>query len=127
VDAGCPTSWALLLHPRRGFVTAPQDRVVKIGRMCFARIKGHNDPLVPRIDFYVAHTFDFHEWPAELSGSAMMILAFSRDFDRFQDRVIRAFREKRIGWIGIIWSCRVHRFYLFNVRHRSGGCLLRYR
>jgi hypothetical protein len=95
--------------------------------MCFARIKGHNDPLMPRIDFYVAHAFDFHEWPAELSGSTMVILAFGRDFDRFQDRVIGAFREKRIGWIGIIWSCRVHRFYLFNVRHRRGGCLLRYR
>jgi hypothetical protein len=27
--------------------------------------------------------------------------------------VIGAIREKRIGWIRIIWSCRVHRFLTF--------------
>jgi hypothetical protein len=40
----------------------------------------------------------------------MVILAFGGDFDRFQDRVVGAFRKKRIGWIRIAWSCGVHRF-----------------
>jgi hypothetical protein len=40
----------------------------------------------------------------------MVILAFSSDFDRFHDRVVGALRKKRIGWIRIAWSCRVHRF-----------------
>jgi hypothetical protein len=56
----------------------------------------------------------------------MVIFAFGGDFDRFQDRVIGALREKGIGWIGIAWSCRVHRFlfYLSNVRQTRTGRLL---
>jgi hypothetical protein len=94
---------------------------VKIGRMCFARIKDHNDPLMPRIDFDVVHAFDFHERPSELSERTMVILAFGGDFDRFQDRVISAFREKRIGRIGVVWSCRVHRFIYLT---RGGGTVV---
>jgi hypothetical protein len=39
--------------------------------------------------------------------------------------VIGPLREKRIGWIGIAWSCRVHRFYLSNARQTRNGRLLR--
>jgi hypothetical protein len=41
--------------------------------------------------------------------------------------VIGAFWEKRIGWIRIVWSCRVHRFLTFsltNVRHPRNGRLV---
>jgi hypothetical protein len=39
--------------------------------------------------------------------------------------VIGALREKRIGWIRIAWSGRVHRFlfYLSNARQTRNGCL----
>ena len=78
--------------------------------MRFARIERDNHALVLEIDLYVVHAFNFHERPAQLSHSLMVILAFRGDFDRLQDRVIGPFREKRIGWIRIAWSCRVHRF-----------------
>jgi hypothetical protein len=82
---------------------------VKIGRMRFARIERDNHALVREIDFNIVHAFDFHERTAQLSHSLMVIFAFGGDFDGFQDRVIGAFREKRIGWIRIAGSCRVHR------------------
>jgi hypothetical protein len=83
---------------------------VEIGRVRFARIKSDNDPLVSRIDFYVVDPFDFHEWAPEFSESAMVILTFGGDFDRFQNCVVGALREERVGRIGIVWSCRVHIF-----------------
>jgi hypothetical protein len=83
---------------------------VEIGRVRFARIKSDNDPLVSRIDFYVVDPFDFQEWAPELSESAMVILTLGGDFDRFQNCVVRALREERVGRIGIVWSCRVHIF-----------------
>jgi hypothetical protein len=104
------TAATALLGSRARVITATQDRVVKVGRVRFARIKGDDDPLMPGIHFYIVHAFDFHEWPAELSESTMVILAFRSDFDRFQNRVVGAFREKGIGWIRIVWSCRVHSF-----------------
>ena len=79
--------------------------------MRFARIEGDDHALVLEIHFYIVHAFDFHERPAQLSHSLMMIFAFGGDFDRFHDRVIGAFRKKRIGWIRISRPCRVHRFY----------------
>jgi len=96
---------------------------VKVGRVRFACIKGDNDPLMSRIDFYVVHPFDFHERAAELSESTMVIFAFGGDFDRFLNRVVGAFLEKGIGWIRIVWPCRVHSFYLSNVRYPCGGRL----
>lgn len=98
---------------RPGFVTALQDCVVKIGRMRFACIERDDHPLVLKIDFHIVYAFNLHERPPQLSHSLMMIFAFGGDFDRFQDRVIGAFREKRIGWIRIAWSCRVHRSLIF--------------
>jgi hypothetical protein len=93
--------------------------------MRFAGIERDDHALVLEIDLYVVHAFNFHEGPAQLSHSLMVIFAFGGDFDGFQDRVIGAFREKRIGWIRIAWSCRVHRFYLSNARQTRNGRLLR--
>ena len=94
--------------------------------MRFARIEGDDHALVLEIHFYIVHAFNFHERPAQLSHSLMVTLAFRGDFNRFQDRVIGAFREKGIGWIRIAWSCGVHRFlfYLSNVRQTRSGRLL---
>ena len=94
--------------------------------MRFACIERDNHTLVLEIHFYVVHAFNFHERPAQLSHSLMVILAFGGDLDRLHDRVVGAFREKRIGGIGISWSRRVHRFsfYLSNVRQRHCGRLL---
>ena len=78
--------------------------------MRLARIEGDDHALVLEIHFYIVHAFDFHERPAQFSHSLMVILAFGGYFNRFQDRVISAFREEGIGWIRIAWSCRVHRF-----------------
>ena len=78
--------------------------------MRFARIERDDHALVLDIDFYIVHAFNFHERPAQFSHSLMVIFAFGGDFDRFQDRVVGTFREKRIGWIRIARSCRVHRF-----------------
>ncbi len=78
--------------------------------MRLARIECDDHTPVLKIDFHIVHASNFHERPAQLSHSLMVILAFSGDFNRFKDRVIGAFREKGIGWIRIAWSCRVHRF-----------------
>ena len=86
--------------------------------MRFARIERDNHALVPEIDFYIVHAFNLHERRTELSDSLMVILAFRGDFDGFQDRVIGPLREKRIGWIRIAWSCRVHRFLIYLTRDR---------
>ena len=77
--------------------------------MRFARIEGDDHALVLEIDFYIMHAINFHERPAQLSDSLTVALAFGGYFNRFHDRVIGAFRKKRIGWIRIAWSCRVHR------------------
>jgi hypothetical protein len=61
------------------------------------------------------HAFNFHERPAQLSHSLMVILAFGGYFDRFHDRVIGAFRKKRIGWIGISRPCWVHWFLILLI------------
>jgi hypothetical protein len=78
---------------------------VKIRRVRFARIEGDDHAPVLEIHFYIVHAFDFHERPAQLSHSLMVILAFGAYFDRFHDRVIR---KKRVGWIGISRPCWVH-------------------
>ena len=96
--------------------------------MRFACIERDNHALVHKINSHIVHAFNFHERPAQLSHSLMVTLAFRGDFNRFQDRVIGAFREKGIGWIRIAWSCGVHRFlfYLSNVRQTRSGrlCML---
>jgi hypothetical protein len=37
--------------------------------------------------------------------------------------VVGGLRKKRIGWIRIVWSRRVHRFSLSNVREPRSGRL----
>ncbi len=88
---------------------------MKIGRMRFARIKCDDDALMPEVNFHVLHPFDFHEWRPQLSHAFVTIFAFGCDLDRFQDRVISPLGIKGIARVGIVWSCRVHR-YLLNVR-----------
>jgi len=51
--------------------------------MRFARIERDNHALVLEIDLYVVHAFDFHERPAQLSHSLMVIFSFGGDFDSF--------------------------------------------
>src|SRR5439155_9794634 len=107
-----------LLSCQAGFVTALQNCVVKIGRMRFACIERDDYALVFEINFHILNALNFHERPAQLSHRLMVIFALGGDFDRFQNCVIGALREKGIGWIGIIWPCRVHSvltFYLSNV------------
>ena len=101
--------FSICYRPR--LITALQDCVVKIGRMRFARIERDDHALVLEIDFYILHAVNFHERPAQFSHSLMVTLPFGGDFDGFQDRVIGAFRKKRISWIRISRSCRVHGFY----------------
>src|SRR5207245_101800 len=123
-DFGVPTVAALRplpcpsLSSRPRFITAIQDCVVKIGRMRFACIERDNHALVHKIDSHIVHAFNLHERRAQLSHSLMVTFAFGGDFDRFQDRVISALREKRIGWISIAWWCRVHLFLIYLPRDR---------
>ena len=91
--------------------------------MRFSWIKCHNDALTLEINFYVFHPGNFLQHRAQLAHAFIAIFAFSADLDRFQDCMIGAFREKRIGWIGIGWSRRVHRFSLSNVRQPRSGRL----
>ena len=66
-----------------GFVPAIQDCVVKIRRVRFARIEGDDHAPVLEVDFHTVHAFNFHERPAQLSHSLMVILPFGGDFDCF--------------------------------------------
>ncbi len=91
--------------------------------MRFSWIKCHNDALMLEINFYVFHPGNFLQHRAQLAHAFIAIFAFSADLDRFQDCMIGAFREKRIGWIGIGWSRRVYRFSLSNVRQPRSGRL----
>ena len=93
--------------------------------MRFACIERDDHAVVLEIDFHIVHAFNFHERTAQPSHSLMVIFAFGGDFDGFQDRVIGPLLEKRIGWIRIAGSCRVHRFYLSNARQTRNGRLLR--
>jgi len=83
--------------------------------MRFACIERDDHALVLKIDSHIVDAFNLHERSAQLSHSLMMIFAFGGDFDRFQDRVIGALREKRIGWIRIAWSGGVHRFLILLI------------
>ena len=78
--------------------------------MRFACIEGDDHALVIEINFYILHAVDFHQDRAQLAHTFVAIFAFRRDFDRFQNGVIRPFGIERIGWVRISWSCGVHRF-----------------
>ena len=87
--------------------------------MRFPWIKCHNDALVLEIDFYVFHPGNFLQHRAQLAHAFITVFAFSCDLDCLQDRLVGAFREKGIGWIGIGWSRRVHRFLCLTCENRA--------
>jgi hypothetical protein len=92
-----------------------------------ARVKRDDDALMLEIGLYVFHSSNFLQHGSEFAHAFIAIFPFGRDLDGFQDSVIGAFWEKRIGWIRIVWSCRVHRFLTFsltNVRHPRNGRLV---
>ncbi len=74
---------------------------MQIGWMRFARIERDDHALTLEIDFYIFHAGNVLQHRSQFAHTLIAIFAFSRDFDRFQDRVIAAFREKWIGRIGI--------------------------
>jgi hypothetical protein len=82
--------------------------------MRFARVKRDDDALMLEIGLYVFHSSNFLQHGPKLAHAFIAIFAFGRDLNGFQDGVIGAFREKRIGWIRIVWSCRVHRSLTFS-------------
>ena len=94
-------------HWRR-LIAALQNRVVQIGHMRFACIERDDYPFMLQIDFYVLHSGNVLQHRSQFAHALIAIFAFGRDLDRFQNGVIRAFRKKWIGRIGIGGSCRVH-------------------
>ena len=68
--------------------------------MRFARIERDNHALVLDIDFYVLHPGNVLQHRSQFANAFIAIFTFSGDFDRFQNRVVGAFRKKWIGWIG---------------------------
>jgi len=91
--------------------------------MRFPWIKCHNDALVLEIDFYVFDPRNFLQHRAELAHAFITVFALSCNLDRFRDCVVGGLWKKRVGWIGIVWSRRVHRFSLSNVREPRSGRL----
>jgi len=87
--------------------------------MRFSWIKCHNDALVLEIDSYVFHPGNFLQHRAELAHTLIAIFALGCDLDRFQDRVVGGLLKKRVGWIGIVWSRRVHRFLCLTCENRA--------
>ena len=104
-DASQSANW-------RRLIAALQDCVMQIGRMRFAWVECDNHALVREIDFYVFHSGNFLQHRSQFAHAFIAIFTFSRDFDRFEKRVVGACRGKWIGRIGISWSCRVHRVLL---------------
>jgi len=100
-------------HWRR-LIAALQDRVMQIGRMRFARIECDDHALVREIDFYVSHSRNILQHRSQFAHAFIAIFTFSGDFDRFEERVVGASREKWIGRIGISRSCRVHRVLIVS-------------
>ena len=90
---------------------------MKIGRMRPTRVKRDDDTLMLQIDLYILHAGNFLQYRSQLADTIIAIFAFSGDLDRFQDGVIGPFRSEWVGWVMIVWSCRVHLFLLvFNKR-----------
>jgi hypothetical protein len=109
------------------FIATIQNCVVKIGRMGLSRVERDDHAFMLEIDFYVFHPGKFPQHRSQLAHTLIAIFALSGDFDRFQDRVIGAFREKRVGWIRIAWSSWVHRFdFTYLTCGRRAAVALRY-
>ncbi len=78
----------------RRLIAALQDCVVQIGRMRFARVECDDHALVREIDFYVSHSGNVLQHRSQFAHAFIAIFTFSGDFDRFQNRVVGAFRRK---------------------------------
>jgi hypothetical protein len=81
--------------------------------MRFARIEGDDHAFMLEIDFHIFHSGNTSQHRSQFPHALIAILAFSSDFDRFQNCVIGAFREKRISRIGISRSCGVYGVLIF--------------
>jgi len=66
---------------------------------------------VRKIDSHILHPVNSLQGGSQLSHAFVAIFAFRRDLDRFQD-VIGAFGIERIGWVRIVWSRGIHRFFI---------------
>jgi len=93
---------------------------VQVRRVNFPCIEFHHDSFVGKIDNDVEHPGNFHQHRAQLTHACIAILAFGRNLDRLDDRVISSFRIKRVAWFGLVGVCRVHQ--LLNARRAVFGC-----
>jgi hypothetical protein len=62
-----------------------------------------------RSTFYVLNSGNVLQHRSQFAHAFIAIFTFGGDFDRFQNSVVGAFREKWIGRIGISRSCSIHR------------------
>jgi hypothetical protein len=77
---------------------------MQIGRMGFARVQREDHALVVEIDFHILHSGNLLQHRSQLAHALIAFFPFSRDFDRFQNRIVAAPRKKWIGRIGISGS-----------------------
>ena len=91
-----------VIRERRRFVTAGQDGVVQIRRVGFSGIKRHDHSLALWIYPDVAHSRDAHERLTQFADACIAILAFRRDRDSLQHRLMRAVRVMRGGGIEML-------------------------
>jgi hypothetical protein len=82
--------------------------------MGLARVERDDNALAANVDLDRLHAGNFHERLAQFADAFIAVFAFSRDRDRFQNRVI--------GPVGIMWVGWVHR--LIYARRSGGGRFL---
>jgi len=75
---------------------------VQIRCVRFPRVKCHDYPFPLGIDAHIAHTWNSHEWFAQLSDAFITILAFGRNRDPLQNRLVRTLQVVRIRWIEVM-------------------------
>ncbi len=92
-----------VIRKRRRFVTAAQNSVVQVGRVGFSGVKRYNNPLTLCIYPDVAHSRDAHERFSQFADAFIAILAFRRDGDLLQHRLVCTLQVVRIGWIEMMW------------------------
>ena len=103
-----------IIRERRWLVAALQDRVMQIGRVSLARIEGDDDVLAEDIDHHILHAANFYERWSQPSHALITILAFRRNFYRFQNGMIGVFRIEWIARFGVVWSLGIHRLYILR-------------
>jgi hypothetical protein len=92
---------------------------MQIGRMRFAWIEPDNHAFVLEIDVYLLNAGNVLQRRAQFADAFIAIFTFSGDFDRFQNRVVGAFRKKWISRIGVSRSGRVHRVCFVSLCNES--------